>query len=81
MSEVCLKKTRVFFINFYVYCNMKTTIILTAIGSLAGFAYASFAGCDPSACFISSSTSTSTVVGAFAGLVVALPVNLSIKKK
>ena len=59
---------------------MKTTIILTAIGSLAGFAYASFAGCDPSACF-SSSASTSTVVGAFAGLVVALPVNLSIKKK
>lgn len=75
------KKTRVFFINFYVYCNMKTTIILTSIGSLAGFAYASFAGCDPSACFISSSASTSTVVGAFAGLVVALPVNLSIKKK
>jgi len=75
------KKTRVFFINFYVYYNMKTTIILTAIGSLAGFAYASFAGCDPSACFISSSASTSTVVGAFAGLVVALPVNLSIKKK
>ena len=60
---------------------MKTTIILTAFGSLAGFAYASFAGCDPSACFISSSASTSTVVGAFAGLVVALPVNLSIKKK
>jgi|TARA_B110000914_G_C15389794_1_gene411894 hypothetical protein len=60
---------------------MKTTIILTVIGSLAGFAYASFAGCDPSACFISSSTSTSTVVGAFAGLIVALPVNLSIKKK
>ena len=60
---------------------MKTTIILTVIGSLAGFAYAPFAGCDPSACFISSSTSTSTVVGAFAGLIVALPVNLSIKKK
>jgi hypothetical protein len=30
---------------------------------------------------MSSSASTSTVVGAFAGLVVALPVNLSIKKK
>jgi len=79
MSEVGLKK--VFLIKFYVYYKMKTTIILTAIGSLAGFAYASFAGCDPSACFISSSASTSTVVGAFAGLVVALPVNLSIKKK
>ena len=60
---------------------MKTTIILTAIGSLVGFAYATFAGCDPSACFVSSSTSTSTVVGAFAGLIVALPVNLSLKKK
>jgi hypothetical protein len=59
---------------------MKITLILTAIGSVAGFAYAAFAGCDPSACFVSS-TSTSTVVGAFAGLVVALPVNLTIKKK
>tara|TARA_B110000014_G_scaffold237445_1_gene203381 strand:+ start:427 stop:606 length:180 start_codon:yes stop_codon:yes gene_type:complete len=59
---------------------MKITLILTAIGSLAGFAYANFAGCDPSACFVSS-TSTSTVVGAFAGLVVALPVSLSLKKK
>ena len=60
---------------------MKITLILTTLGSLAGFAYASFAGCDPSACFISSTTSTSTVVGAFAGFVVALPVNLSLKKK
>ena len=60
---------------------MKVTLILTALGSLVGFAYASFAGCDPSACFISSTTSTSTVVGAFAGFVVALPVNLSLKKK
>lgn len=59
---------------------MKITLILTVIGSITGFAYASFAGCDPSACF-SSSASTSTVVGAFAGLVIALPVNLSIKKK
>ena len=59
---------------------MKITLILTVIGSLTGFAYASFAGCDPSACF-SSSASASTVVGAFAGLVIALPVNLSIKKK
>ena len=59
---------------------MKITLILTVIGSLTGFAYASFAGCDPSACF-SSSASTSTAVGAFAGLVIALPVNLTIKKK
>ena len=60
---------------------MKITILLTAIGSLAGFAYASFSGCDPSACFVSSATSTSTIVGAFAGLVIALPVSLSLKKK
>ena len=59
---------------------MKITLILTVIGSLTGFTYASFAGCDPSAC-ISSSASTSTVVGAFAGFVIALPVNLSFKKK
>ena len=59
---------------------MKTTLILTVIGSLAGFAYATFAGCDPSACFVSSSATTSTFVGAFAGLVIALPVNLSLKK-
>ena len=60
---------------------MKITLLLTAIGSAAGFAYASFAGCDPSACFVSFSTSTSTAVGAFAGLVIALPVSLSLKKK
>ena len=60
---------------------MKTTLLLTAIGSLAGFAYASFSGCDPSACFVSSATSTSTIVGAFAGLVIALPLSLSLKKK
>ena len=59
---------------------MKTTLILTAIGSLAGFAYATFTGCDPSACFVSSSATTSTFVGAFAGLIIALPVNLSLKK-
>lgn len=60
---------------------MKITLLLTAIGSLIGFAYASFAGCDPSSCFVSSATSTSTIVGAFAGLVIALPVSLSLKKK
>ena len=56
-------------------------LLLTVIGSLAGFAYASFAGCDPSACFVSSAKSTSTIVGAFAGLVIALPISLSLKKK
>ncbi len=60
---------------------MKITLILTAIGSLVGFVYATFAGCDPSACFVSSSATTSTFVGAFAGLIVALPINLSLKKK
>ena len=60
---------------------MKITLLLTALGSLAGFTYASFAGCDPSACFVSSATSTSTFVGAFAGMVIALPISLSLKKK
>ena len=60
---------------------MKITILLTIIGSAVGYAYASFAGCDPSACFVSSATSTSTIVGAFAGLVIALPVSLSLKKR
>ena len=60
---------------------MKFTLLLIAIGSLAGFAYASFAGCDPTACFVSSSTSTSTFIGGFAGLLIALPVSLSLKKK
>ena len=60
---------------------MKITILLTIIGSAMGYAYASFSGCDPSACFVSSATSTSTIVGAFAGLVIALPVSLSLKKK
>ena len=60
---------------------MKIIILLTIIGSAVGYAYASFAGCDPSACFVSSATSTSTIVGAFAGLVIALPVSLSLKKR
>ena len=59
---------------------MKITLVLTAIGGLLGFAYASFSGCDPSAC-ISFTTGTSTVVGAFAGLLVALPISLTLKKK
>ena len=60
---------------------MKITLILTVIGSLTGFAYASFAGCDPSACISSSASTSTVVVGAFAGFVIALPVNLSFKKK
>ena len=60
---------------------MKIMLLLTVIGSLAGFAYASFAGCDPSACFVSSAKSTSTIVGAFAGLLIALPISLSLKRK
>ena len=60
---------------------MRITLLLTVIGSLAGFAYASFAGCDPSACFVSSAKSTSTIVGAFAGLFIALPISLSLKRK
>ena len=59
---------------------MKITLVLTAIGSLVGFAHAAFSGCDPSAC-MSFTTETSTAVGAFAGLLVALPISLTLKKK
>ena len=64
---------------------MKLTIILTAIGSLIGFAYASYSMCDPSVCppspCLVPSTTNTTVIGAFAGLIIALPINMSIKKK
>ena len=64
---------------------MKLTVILTAIGSLIGFAYASYSVCDPyvcppSPCLVPSTTNT-TVIGAFAGLIIALPINISLKKK
>ena len=59
---------------------MKITLILTAIGSLVGFAYASVLGCD-SVCSITASSLNTTVYGAFAGLIIALPINKKIKKK
>tara|TARA_Y100001970_G_C14200259_1_gene840685 strand:+ start:595 stop:774 length:180 start_codon:yes stop_codon:yes gene_type:complete len=59
---------------------MKITLILTVIGSLTGFAYASILGCD-SACSIVSSSLNTTVYGAFAGLVIAFPINKKFKKK
>ena len=58
---------------------MKLTIILTTIGA-AGFAYASVLGCD-TVCSIASSSLNTTVYGAFAGLVLAFPINKKIKKK
>ena len=64
---------------------MKLNVILTAIGSLAGFAYASYSVCDPSVCppspCLVPSTTNTTVIGAFAGLIIALPINISLKKK
>ncbi len=59
---------------------MKTTIILTTIGAAAGFAYASVLGCE-SACSIASSSLNTTFYGAFAGLILAIPMNLKNKKK
>jgi len=59
---------------------MNTTIILSAIGAAAGFAYASVLGCD-TACTITSSSLNTTVYGAFAGLIIALPINKKFKKK
>ena len=59
---------------------MNTTIILSVIGAVAGFAYASVLGCD-TACTITSSSLNTTVYGAFAGLIIALPINKKFKKK
>ena len=58
---------------------MKLTIILTTIGAAAGFAYASVLGCD-SVCSIASSSLNTTVYGAFAGLVLAFPINKKLRK-
>ena len=60
--------------------RMKITIILTVIGSALGFAYASVLGCD-SACSVASSSINTTVYGAFAGLLIAFPINRKIKNK
>ena len=59
---------------------MINTIILTAVGAAAGFAYASVLGCD-TVCSIASSSLNTTVYGAFAGFLVALPINKKFKKK
>ena len=59
---------------------MKLTIILTTIGAVAGFAYASLLGCE-SVCSITSSSLNTTVYGAFAGLVLAFPINKKFKNK
>ena len=59
---------------------MNITIILSVIGAAAGFAYASVLGCD-TACTITSSSLNTTVYGAFAGLIIAIPINKKFKKK
>ena len=59
---------------------MKLTIILTTIGAVAGFAYASLLGCE-SVCSIASSSLNTTVYGVFAGLVLAFPINKKFKNK
>ena len=58
---------------------MKITLIITAIGAIAGFAYASVLGCD-SVCSMTSSSLNSTVYGAFAGLIIAFPISKKINK-
>ena len=58
---------------------MKITLILTFIGGTIGFAYASMFGCD-TACSITSSSLNTSVYGAFAGLILAFPINKKIKK-
>ena len=55
-------------------------MILTTIGAASGFAYASVLGCD-TVCSIASSSLNTTVYGAFAGLVIAFPINKKFKRK
>ena len=57
---------------------MKLTLIITAIGAVAGFAYASVFGCD-SVCSMTSSSLNSTVYGAFAGLLIAFPISKKLR--
>ncbi len=59
---------------------MKITIILTVLGSALGFAYANVLGCE-SACSIVSSSLNTSVYGAFAGLIIAFPINKKFNKK
>ena len=58
---------------------MKITLILAFIGSALGFAYATVLGCD-SACSVVSSSLNTSVYGAFAGLIIAFPINKKFKK-
>jgi len=64
---------------------MRICLILTAIGSIAGLAYATFSICDPSSCppspCLVPSTTNTTVIGAFLGFVIALPINMNLKKR
>ena len=63
-----------------IYLSMKLTIILSAIGAISGFAYASLLGCE-SVCGLGSSTLNTTLYGAFGGLALAFPINKKIKNK
>lgn len=75
------KKEKYFFLyGSLLIFDMKITILLTVIGSALGFAYASVLGCD-SVCSVASSSINTTVYGAFAGLLIAFPINKKIKNK
>lgn len=75
------KKEKYFFLyGSLLIFDMKITILLTMIGSALGFAYASVLGCD-SVCSVASSSINTTVYGAFAGLLIAFPINKKIKNK
>ena len=58
---------------------MKLTLIITAIGAAAGFAYASVLGCD-TVCSMTSSSLNTTVYGAFAGLLIAFPISKKLRR-
>ena len=60
---------------------MKITFILTTIGSALGFAYAALLGCDSACSIVSSSSLNTSVYGAFAGLIIAFPLNKKLNRK
>ena len=51
---------------------MKKLIILTIIGSISGFAYYYFIGCNTS-CSITSSPINSVIYGALCGFIISFP--------
>lgn len=59
---------------------MKKTLLFITIGSLAGFAYYFFVGCENS-CSLTSSSLNTVAYGAFIGFVLGWPISKKEKKQ